>query len=188
MRAASASFVASIAVLAAALPAAAASVVIPGGTPLEIHLTDEMTSSSAKPGDRFSFTVANDVRDPEGWLVIPSGAQGIGEVADVQGAGSNGHSGKLGLQFDYVYAVDGEKVKVSSTGKTEEGEQKKGAASTATIASYALLGPVGLFAHNWIKGRDATIPATKIFTIFVDDTVHVEATNHIKQGDGGFAH
>lgn len=155
---------------------------IPGGTPIDVHLTGELSSSTAKAGDKFSFSVASDVRCG-GWLVIPAGAQGVGEVATVENAGGNGHSGKLALQWDYVYAADGEKVRVTQTNANAEGEQKKGAASTATIASYALLGPVGLFAHNWIHGRDVTVTPAQHFTVFVDNTVRVQASDHRNNTD-----
>jgi hypothetical protein len=122
-------------------------VALPGGTPVSVHHSAELSSSNAHEGDAFAFSVINDVRS-RGWIVIAAGAQGVGEVTSVENAGGNGHSGKLGLKFDYVYAVDGKKVRLTSTGNTTEGEQKTGAASTATIATYALLGPVGLFAHN----------------------------------------
>lgn len=54
------------------------------------------------------------------------------------------------MKFDYVYAVDGEKLQLDSVKKSKSGQNNKGAASTATIASTILLGPVGLFAHNWV--------------------------------------
>jgi hypothetical protein len=163
-------------------------VTVPGGTPITIHLTSEISSSSAHEGDKFSFSVVDDVRT-KGWLVIPAGSQGVGEVTSVENAGGNGHSGKLNLQFDYVYAADGEKIRVTQTANATEGEQKKGAASTATIATYALLGPVGLFAHNWVKGREASISPKTSFSLFVDKTVHVEAVDHTgKSDEDDFAH
>jgi hypothetical protein len=163
-------------------------VTVPGGTPITIHLTSEMSSSSAHQGDKFSFSVLEDVRT-RGWVAIPAGSRGVGEVTAVEIAGGNGHSGKLNLRFDYVYAIDGEKVRVTQTANATEGEQKKGAASTATIATYALLGPVGLFAHNWVKGREASISPKTSFSVFVDKTVHVEAVDHTgKSGDDDFAH
>jgi hypothetical protein len=159
---------------------------LPGGTPMSVHLTSQLSSSSAHEGDTFGFSVINDVRSA-GWLVISAGAQGVGEVTNVENAGGNGHSGKVGLKFDYVYAVDGAKVRVSQTNNTTEGEQKKGAASTATIATYALIGPLGLFAHNWIKGHEASISTKTPFAIFVADTVHVQAVDHAANADD-FAH
>jgi hypothetical protein len=153
---------------------------------MTVHLNSELSSSSAHEGDTFGFSVLNDVRCG-GWLVVAAGAQGVGEVTDIENAGGNGHAGKIGLKFDYVYAVDGAKVRVSQTSNMTEGEQKKGAASTATIATYALIGPLGLFAHNWIKGHEASITPKTPFSIFVADTVHVQAVDHESSNDG-FAH
>lgn len=162
-------------------------VTIPGGTAVVVHLTQDISSSSAHLGDKFGFSAVNDVV-ANGYIVVAAGAQGIGEIANVEEAGSNAHSGKLGLKFDYIYAVDGEKIRLSQTNNTAEGEGNKGAASTATIASYALLGPLGLFAHNFIHGRDATITPKQTFTMFVDDTVHVEASQRPQHSDNDFAH
>jgi hypothetical protein len=161
-------------------------VLLPGGTPLRVHLDTELSSVGSHPGDTFAFTVIDDVRSGD-WLVIPAGAHGVGDVVAAEAAGSNGHPGKLAVQFDYVYAADGEKVRVAQTADTTEGEQRKGAASTATIASYAVLGPLGLFAHNWVKGRDATIAPSRTFSIVVESTVHVRTVSRLVSGDD-FAH
>jgi hypothetical protein len=152
-------------------------VLLPGGTPLRVHLDTELSSVGSHPGDTFAFTVIDDVRSGD-WLVIPAGAHGVGDVVA---------AGKLAVQFDYVYAADGEKVRVAQTADTTEGEQRKGAASTATIASYAVLGPLGLFAHNWVKGRDATIAPSRTFSIVVESTVHVRTVSRLVSGDD-FAH
>lgn len=163
-------------------------ITIPGGTPLTIRMVDKIDSGSANVGDTFQFKADNDVV-VNGYVVIARGAEGMGEVTKVDRAGGNGHPGSLGLQFDYVYAVDGEKVKLSSVNKAKVGEQKKGGASTATIAGYVLLGPLGLFAHNWVKGRNITLDSSKTFDVFVDDTVHVVSSQRaIANGNGGFAH
>lgn len=150
---------------------------LPGGTPISVHLSADVSSSNAHEGDTFAFSVVDDVR-VRGWLVIAAGAQGIGEIVAVENAGGNGHSGKLNLRFNYVYAADGEKVRVTQTPSATEGEQRSGAASTATIASYALFGPLGLFAHNWIKGREVSVTPKTLFSIFVDRTVHVQSVEH----------
>ncbi len=166
--------------------AAGTEVVVPGGTPVTVHVSSELSSSTMHEGDRFGFTALDDVR-VKGWLVVAAGAQGIGEIATVEGAGNNAHAGKLGLKSDYVYAVDGEKVRLSQTNSAAEGEGAKGKASTATIASYVLLGPIGLFAHNFVHGHDARITPAQPFTMFVDDTVRVISTQRAANADN-FAH
>ena len=111
-----------------------------------------------------------------GWIVIAKGAPGQGEVISVDRAASHGHAGNLGLKFDYIYGVDGKKIRLTATNKTQEGDQRGGASSTATVTSTLLLGPVGLFAHNWVKGRDVTIDSSRTLDAFVDSTVHIAAT------------
>jgi hypothetical protein len=148
---------------------------VTAGLPIDVHLDAPLSSGSAKVGDTFSFQAMNDVV-ADGWIVVPKGSQGQGEVMQAENAGGNGHAGKLGLQFDWITSSDGSKIKMSVTPRSSEGEGKAGAASTATLATYVLLGPLGLFAHNFVKGRDITIePATKL-TGYVEHTVHVKAT------------
>ena len=159
---------------------------VTAGLPLDIHLDAPLSSSSAKVGDMFSFQAASDVVSG-GWIVVPKGSQGQGEVVSVESAGSNGHPGKLGLQFDWIVSADGSKVKLSISPRSSEGEGKGGAASTATIASYLVLGPLGLFAHNFVKGKDITVEPTSALKAYVEHTVHVKATQKAEPGTE-FAH
>jgi len=50
-----------------------------------------------------------------------------------------------------------------------------------------LLGPVGLLAHNWVRGKDITVaPATKL-PVYVDHTIHIVAKTAVDaQRNGGF--
>lgn len=151
-------------------------ITLPGGTQVTVALAQKIDSGSANVGDVFNFTVAKDVT-VDGWVVIPQGAGGQGEVTSVDRAGGNGHAGRLGLKFDFVFAADGEKVLLSNSNSNIQGEQKKGASSTATIVGYATLGLGGLFAHNFVHGRNVVLDQqTKPFTVFVDHTVHVVAS------------
>jgi hypothetical protein len=164
---------------------AANGITLPTGTPVDIHLDAPLSSGSAKVGDKFAFQSNGDIAI-DGVVVIAKGAQGEGEVALAEGAGSNGHPGKLGLQFNWIAAVDGSKVALSDTQHSDEGEQKKGAASTATIATYILLGPLGLFAHNFVRGRDITLDEKTKLKAYVDHTVHV--ASQVKESvPAGFA-
>ncbi|HET9029392.1 MAG TPA: hypothetical protein VFN49_04380 [Candidatus Aquilonibacter sp.] len=167
---------------------AAQRVTVPGGTNVPIRMVDTISSGTANVGDTFEFK-ADDNVVVNGWVVIARGAEGRGEITKVDHAGGNGHPGSLGLQLDYVYAVDGEKIRLSSDSKSNVGEQKKGGSSTATLVGYALMGPVGLFAHNWVKGREITIDSSKTYSAFVDSTVHVVSNQRgTANTTGGFAH
>lgn len=184
--------VSAAAVLAfAVLPLAALAgtrVTVPGGTPVTIRIVDKVDSGTANVGDTFEFKADDDVA-VNGYVVIARGAEGRGEVTKVDRAGSHGHPGSLGIQLDYVYAVDGEKIRLDTVNKTETGEQKKGAASTATIIGYATLGIGGLFAHNFVKGRNITLDSSKTYSAFVDSTVHVVSDQRAAAASNdGFAH
>ena len=161
-------------------------VMIPGGTTVSVTLTDKISSATANVGDTFAVKAADDVV-VNGWIAIPKGAGGQGEVLSVDRAGSHGHPGSIGVQVNWIFAGDGEKIHLTSQRKTEEGENKVGASSTMTIVSWAFLGLPGLFAHNWVKGRDIELDSTHPLQAFTADTVHVLATSR-SNAESGFAH
>lgn len=151
-------------------------VLLAGGTDVKVSLSEPISSQSANVGDTVPIVVDQEV-DASGFIVIPKGSNGEATVALVDHAGGNGHGGKLGLEMNWVYSADHGKVLLSNVDHaTGEDTDKKGAASTATILSYVFLGPLGLFAHNFVHGKDVTIPTTQVFKIFVDHDVHIQAT------------
>jgi hypothetical protein len=153
----------------------ASTVIVPGGTIVSISLAEPLSSGTAKANDQIAIVVKKEV-DVNGWVVIQAGASGHATVTTAEGAGGNGSGGKLALSVDWVYSVDGGKIALSTTNHTTETGDQKGAASTATLVSWILLGPLGFFAHNFVRGRDVTIGTDKTFTVFVDRDVHVDAT------------
>jgi hypothetical protein len=168
------------------LPAGTHVLVVPGGTVVMVALTDKISSGTAKVGDTFGLKAIKDVVIDD-YVVVAKDAGGQGEVLAVEKAGSHGHAGSLGVQIDWIYAVSGEKVRLSSQRKTDEGENKAGVSSTMTILSWALLGPLGLFAHNWVKGHDFELDGAHPLQAFVDTTVHVTSARQADT-DSGFAH
>jgi hypothetical protein len=160
-------------------------VLLPGGTIVTVSLTEPLSSATAKEGDQVTIRVTKEI-DVAGWLVIPKDSPGHATVETVETAGSNGHGGQLGLVVDWVYGEDGGKIKLSPSNHASENGQQKGAASTATIVSYVLLGPIGLFAHNFVRGRDATIDTKKVFQAFVDQDVHVVTSAKATDPKAGF--
>lgn len=150
-------------------------VMVPGGTIVAVSLSEPISSASANVNDEIGVVVKKEV-DANGWVVVPAGAQGEATITSVDRAGGNGHGGQLAMSVDWVFSVDGGRIQLSTTNHASENGDQKGAASTATIASYLLLGPLGLFAHNFVRGKDVTIETEKVFTVFVDHDVHVQAT------------
>ena len=161
-------------------------IVVPGGTIVAVVVVNPISSSSAKAGDTFAIEAQSDVVI-DGWIAIPKGAPGQGTIVSVDHAGSHGHPGSLGIEMNWIYAADGEKVRLTSQNVNEEGESKAGESSTVTIISWATLGLAGLFAHNFVKGRDVTVDNTHPLKAYVDDSVYIVAKNRSTDSDGGFA-
>jgi hypothetical protein len=169
----------------APLTPAGTTVILAGGTTVVVSLTEPISSSSATIGETVPIVVDTEV-DSGGFVVIPKGANGEATIAAVDRAGGNGHGGKLGLTMNWVYSADHGKVLLSSVNHASGNDtDNKGAASTATILSYVFLGPLGLFAHNFVRGKDVTIATTKTFNVFVDHDVHIQAIQKA-QAPAGF--
>lgn len=168
---------------ATAVTAPAALVSVPGGTTVTVNLRDSVSSATATVGSTVPIVVAKEV-DVNGWTIVPKGANGQATITAAEHAGGNGHGGKLGMSVDWVFSADGGKIQLSSVNHAAEDGDQKGASSTATIATYLLLGPLGLFAHNWVHGKDVTIEPDRIFTVFVDHDIHVQATTAASAATG----
>lgn len=135
---------------------------IPVGTLVLVSVINEVSSASAKVGDLVPLQAASDVMIANN-IVIPKGALGEAEIAVAEAAGGNGHPGKLGLTYHWITDVNGNRVLLSAIQTTAEEQQNHGAVSTASIVGYVLLGPLGLFVHNWVKGKQVILqPSTKL--------------------------
>jgi hypothetical protein len=164
-----------------AAPTAAPTVagdLLPGGTTVSVSLEEPLNSSTASVDDQIAIVVRKPVV-VNGLLFIAQGANGHATVTTAEHSGGNGSGGKLAMTIDWVYAVDGGKIKLSQTNHASETGDTKGASSTATIATYLLLGPLGLFAHNFVHGRDVTITPKQTFVVFVDHDVHLVAQRNV---------
>jgi len=158
-------------------------ILLPGGTTVSVGLTEPISSATANVNDQVAIVVRK-ADDVAGWAVIPAGANGHATVTSVEHSAGNGSGGKLAMTIDWVYSADGGRVQLSTTNHASESGDTKGAASTATILSWVLLGPLGFFAHNFVHGKDVTIGTDRTFTVFVDHDVHIEATQKAGQGQG----
>jgi hypothetical protein len=158
-------------------------VLVPGGTTVVVSLTEPISSATANVNDQVAIVVKKPVV-VNGWLIVPAGSNGHATVTAVQHAGGNGSGGKITMSVDWVYSVDGGMIQLSTTNHASESGDSKGAASTATLVSWILLGPVGFFAHNFVRGRDVTIGTDKTFTVFVDHDVHVKSVQKVGEAEG----
>jgi hypothetical protein len=122
------------------------------------------------PGQRFAFQAAAPVM-VGGQVVIAKGALGSGHVVNATKAYGKS-AGKMTLSFDTIHAVDGSLISLTEDSRVK-GSSEKGKASTATIAATIALGPIGLFAHNMVKGKDITVTPDKTFPAWVKSSLAV---------------
>ncbi len=165
------SFVLSSAIIFA-LPATASPVTLSAGTKVMVRLVNQISSGNATPGQTFTFQAAAPVV-VNGHVVIKNGASGTGRVVKVSKAHGKS-AGEITLQFVAIHAADGKLVPLSESG-TAKGNAEKGKASTATIAATIALGPLGLFAHNMVKGKDVVITPNQTFPSWVKSNTSVNA-------------
>jgi hypothetical protein len=163
----------------AASPATLASpttLLLPAGTSVAVSFVQSVSSDSNTEGSQQAVEVTKEV-DIDGMMVIAKGAQGQATLTKVLHSGGNGSGGKVQFNVDWVYSVDGGKVALSAVDNTTPNADRKGEASTLGILGYATFGLLGLFGHNLAHGNAAVIKPETVFTVFVDQSVHVASTS-----------
>ena len=136
-----------------------------GGTAVELMVTKEVDSRSAKEGDRFKLRVNSPVI-ANGIAVVPVGATAWGEVTYVDGTGAGGNKGRLAAKLLYI-DLPGGPLAISGSQGTE------GKANTAGVVigvvSFGLLGLL-------MKGGNAHFKAGDIITGYISPQTQPTAT------------
>ena len=86
----------------AATPTTPSTLTLAAGTKLSLSVTDTISTRSAKPGDGFTATVSEDVRDASGRVVIPAGASVSGTIVAAEPAPNPRSAGRLELDVRTV--------------------------------------------------------------------------------------
>lgn len=85
------------------------------GKRIRVRLNEELTSKTAKVGDRFTTTVREPVYATNGAVVIPEGSEIIGKVTAVTKAANKGKPGSLDVSFVQVVLPNGTKRVISGS-------------------------------------------------------------------------
>ena len=93
---------------------------IAAGTEIHATLDTPLSAKTSKPGDRFTATIADEVRgsDPAGGsVIIPGGARLEGEVAEAEASKASALKGKggLSLRFRDVVLQNGQTLPLTAT-------------------------------------------------------------------------
>lgn len=133
---------------AAQTPAAPTGPVLRQGTRVPMQTVQPLSSKRAVQGQLFGLEVSEEVR-VDGMLVIPKGAQGVGQVSRVVAKGMVGKPGKLEVRVMFV-EVGGARIRLDGKGKD------KGASGAAGVVLAAPL--IGVSAA-FFTGKSAVMPA-----------------------------
>ena len=134
---------------------------VPEGTEFSVRIDEALSSSSASEGDRFTITLEDDVKLPDG-TVLRAGYHGVGEVVEAQDNGMLAKSGKLNIRLVYLKVGD-DRIRLRAN-KGAEGEARIG----ATVATVILFWPAAPF----IKGKDVSLKKGTIMRAYAEqDTV-----------------
>jgi hypothetical protein len=72
------------------------------GTMIQLAASDTITSRHNKKGETVVATTTEDIRDPQGGVVIPAGSRFTGTISDIAPAASSTSQGRLVLSFHQV--------------------------------------------------------------------------------------
>jgi hypothetical protein len=142
-------------------------VVLKEGTELEIKLIEELSSQNSRVGDSVRLKLNENIY-VDNTLVLREGTKIKAVVTVAEKRGMLGKAGKLDFSLNSITALNGKEIPLRAV-KNSEGKNRQ----VGVIAGTLLLSPLFLF----VKGKDVTIDAGKIFTAFVDDDVILEITD-----------
>ena len=128
-----------------------APLVVPRGMALKLMVIDEVTTKTAKPGDRIKLRLHEAVTI-DGVVAIKAGVPGVGEVVSSAESGIAGRSGKLSTRLLHL-EIDGTRLMIDGAPKTAG----KGGNTQIILATLALT-PWGPFA----RGNNAKLKAGEI--------------------------
>ena len=140
----------------------AAGNVLRAGTEINMVTRTELTSRTARVGERFELEVSEDVT-LNGQTVIPTGSVAVGEVTRVRRKGMWGRSGRLETRLLYVRVGD-QQVRISGAA----GDRGR-AGTVGVVASVALLPLAGFF----VTGTSAVLPPRTPTVAYLDSDLPV---------------
>ncbi len=126
------------------------------GTTIRTTMIDSVHSRVTRPGDQVRVSVAADVIDSRGRVVIPSGAVVTLAVTDVKAAGSKGGAGTLTMAARSI-TIDGESHEISARATEFDYQLKGRGVGTGEVAKTAGGAAAGAIIGRVIGGRSATV-------------------------------
>jgi hypothetical protein len=128
---------------------------VPEGTAVRLMVLRELTSRTAKSGDRFKLRVDEAIA-VNGRTLVPIGATVWGEITTVEKNGALGKGGSLAARLLYIQLEDGN---VPLTGDLRNKSSGNGTALGVAVLSFGLFGLLN-------AGDSGRLKAGDIFTAY----------------------
>lgn len=144
-------------------------------TPVLLRTKEELSSATAKVGDRVPFRVTEDVKVGD-LIVIQRGAEAWGVVTGVQPKRRKGKGGSLDVAIQSVQLLNGDPAPLRAE------QHSKGAGNSAEMGlRMAQLGMTGVLLPVvpfllLEKGKDALLPAGTKFTAYLNGDKPLDRT------------
>jgi hypothetical protein len=129
------------------------------GTTMAVTLNQTLSTESNQPGDSFTATLNDALRDENGQVVVPAGATIRGRVTQVEKSGRIGETAVMKLAFEAVsfggnsYSMDATVIEANPQRTTRQSTAEQAAKIGAGAAAGAVLGRVlGRDTRSTIKG------------------------------------
>lgn len=133
------------------------------GTVVRVRLLETLDSRSANNGDMVILEVSDPIM-VDGTTLIESGAKVTGKITESVKNKNLGRKGKLDFTIDFVKAVDGQNIPLTSNIKQGGKDGVVG-----VVAAAALINPLALF----IKGKAAVINKGAEYNCYVARSVSI---------------
>ncbi len=170
---------------------------VPAGTQIPVRTNDAIDSANAADGEGYSAQVTEDVKDAEGNVVIPRGADATIRIVSATQGGKIRGASDLVLDLSSV-TVAGRSYALSTTNMEQKGREGVGANKRTALftgggaALGAVIGAIagggkgaaigaasgagaGALTQTLTKGKSIKVPSEAILTFQLDQAVSVEA-------------
>lgn len=148
-----------------------AQVSVPANTLVKIALVTPINAKNLKAGDQIQYRAAEDVIE-DGMLLFAEGALGEGEITKVKHAANFGRNAAVEADFKTMMAVDGSVVDMVLGKESKDKMESLAMAAGASLAGMLVLGPVGIIAGAFVKGKNVDLPeGTELYIQTANDTI-----------------
>ncbi len=143
------------------------------GTLLRISLDQEVSSAHDKAGDKFGYSVVDDVKIGDR-VVVPAGTKGTGVVSAARPAHGGGNDGMLRVTLDPIPLPSGSTLAVGITNDSVMADANEKNGDAGTLETVADMAVPGFFLIDLFrKGSDVTLRANKPFHVAVTEDTFI---------------